>query len=115
MQQQPGSNFNPYAPPTADVDQGLQLQHGDYVLADRGTRLGAALIDGLLSVAAALPAGLILGFTVYNNTRGNMGVGDLEVMTIGLIALMVLMVLELHPIILMLLSGQVLLKNGLEQ
>lgn len=92
MQQQPGSNFNPYAPPTADVDQGLQLQHGDYVLADRGTRLGAALIDGLLSVAAALPAGLILGFTIYNNTRGNTGVGDLEVMTIGLIALMVLMV-----------------------
>ncbi len=92
MQQQPGSNFNPYAPPTADVDQGLQLQHGDYVLADRGTRLGAALIDGLLSVAAALPAGLILGFTIYNSTRGNTGVGDLEVMTIGLIALMVLMV-----------------------
>jgi uncharacterized RDD family membrane protein YckC len=53
---QPHENYNPYAPPSADVDQGLQLQSGDdYVLAERGTRLGAALIDGLLAVAAAAP------------------------------------------------------------
>jgi len=57
MQQQ--ENYNPYAPPTADVDQGLHSQVDDYVLADRGTRLGAVLIDGLLSVASFLP-GLVL-------------------------------------------------------
>ena len=57
MQQQ--ENFNPYAPPTADVDQGLQHNTEDYVLAERGTRLGAVLIDGLLSVASLLP-GLVL-------------------------------------------------------
>lgn len=58
MQQQP--NYNPYAPPTADVDQGLQAQVDDYVLADRGTRLGAVLIDGLLAVASLLPGFVLL-------------------------------------------------------
>lgn len=93
MQQQPGSNFNPYAPPTADVDQGRQLGHHDqYVLAERGTRLGAVLIDGLLAVAAALPAGAVLGFTTYAG-KSTLNRSEGEVMFYGLLALMGLMVL----------------------
>lgn len=92
MQQQPGSNFNPYAPPTADVDQGPQLRQGEYVLAERGTRLGAVMIDGLLAVAAAAPAGVVLAFMVYN-ARGSLSMGDAELMVYGLVGVMVLMVL----------------------
>jgi uncharacterized RDD family membrane protein YckC len=57
---QPHENYNPYAPPSADVDQGLQTGGDDYVLAERGTRLGAALIDGLLLFASVLPGFVLL-------------------------------------------------------
>lgn len=92
MQQQPGSNFNPYAPPTADVHQDLQLQQGGYELADRGTRLGAALIDGLLAFASAAPAGIILAFMVFNG-RNRFDIMNAELMVYGLMGVMGLMVL----------------------
>lgn len=53
-------NFNPYAPPVADVDQGLQHDPGEYILADRGTRLAAWLIDWLLLLAAYIPGFVLL-------------------------------------------------------
>ncbi len=114
MQQQPGSNFNPYAPPTADIDQGLQQQQGEYVLAERGTRLGAVLIDALLAVAAAAPAGLILGFMVYNS-RGSMSFGDAELMVYGLIGVMALMVLAfmIYQWVLIATTGQSIAKRWL--
>ena len=55
---------NPYAAPAARVSDAVQVD--DFVLADRGTRLGAALLDGLvfgipiffaaMAAAIALPA-----------------------------------------------------------
>ena len=118
MQQQPGSNFNPYAPPTADVDQGLQLQSGEYVLAERGTRLGAVLIDGLLAVAAAAPAGIILAFMIFSATNGMTSLGDAEMMSYGVIAvgaLMVLMILAFmgYQWYLIATTGQTLAKRWL--
>lgn len=93
MQQQPGSNFNPYAPPTADVDQGRQLQQGEYVLAERGTRLGAVMIDGLLALAAAAPAGVVLAFMVFKAGGSITSIGEAELMVYGLVGLMAIMVL----------------------
>lgn len=118
MQQQPGSNFNPYAPPTADVDQGLQLQQGAYVLAERGTRLGAVLIDGLLAVAAALPAGIILAFMVFSATNGGVNIGNAEMLSYGVIGvagLMILMVLAFmgYQWYLIATTGQTLAKRWL--
>lgn len=49
---------NPYAPPTTDTDAAIwpTQQSGDEpILADRGTRLGAAILDGLLYLACAIP------------------------------------------------------------
>lgn len=66
---QPDPNFNPYAPPSADVDQRLTFGD-DYVLAERGTRFAAALIDGLLSCLALIP-GFVLIFMYMDNFRGN--------------------------------------------
>lgn len=115
MQQQPGSNFNPYAPPTADIDQGLQLGNdGQYVLADRGTRLGAVLIDGLLTVAAALPAGAVLFFMVGMN-RGSFDRGDAELLVYGSMGVMGLMVLAfmIYQWYLIATTGQSLAKKWL--
>lgn len=66
-------NFNPYAPPTANVDQGLQTHGEEYVLAERGTRLGAAIIDGLLMVAALLPGFLLMGVMTGFGNFGSSG------------------------------------------
>ena len=120
MQQQPGSTFNPYAPPTADIDQGLQLgADGHYVLADRGTRLGAVLIDGLLAVAAALPAGVVLMFLLFGAQSSSLATrGDMETLgyaTVGVGVLMVLMVLAfmIYQWYLIATTGQSLAKRWL--
>ncbi len=47
---------NPYAPPTSDVNAGQAPAPAEGQLAERGTRLVAAMVDGLLYVVAALPA-----------------------------------------------------------
>jgi uncharacterized RDD family membrane protein YckC len=63
-----GAGFNPYAPPSAQSEYGYgnpnPHAHDEEILADRGTRLGAQLLDGVLAVAAgavgAIP-GVALG------------------------------------------------------
>jgi uncharacterized RDD family membrane protein YckC len=52
---------NPFAPPTADLDFGAhgQLSPDEMALADRVTRLGAALLDGLLYMIAMIPASYV--------------------------------------------------------
>jgi uncharacterized RDD family membrane protein YckC len=64
-------DVNPFAPPTADVDFGTQAQlaPGEAALADRGTRLGAALLDGLLYVVAMIPA-IIAGISAGSVSEG---------------------------------------------
>ena len=52
---------NPYAPPTSDVNAGQGPVPAEGQLAERGTRLVAAIVDGLLYLVAAVPA-LIAGF-----------------------------------------------------
>ena len=48
---------NPYAAPSAVVDD--VAPEGEFVLADRGVRLGAAIIDGLLVVPASYVFGMM--------------------------------------------------------
>jgi uncharacterized RDD family membrane protein YckC len=59
--------LDPYAPPSVDVDAAPLEDSGVVELADRGTRLGAAILDGLLYVAVALP-GIFMsgGFSLYD-------------------------------------------------
>jgi uncharacterized RDD family membrane protein YckC len=56
---------NPFAPPLADVDAGVLAPAAtEYLIdADRGTRFGAALLDGLLYGAAALPGAFLTAFS----------------------------------------------------
>jgi uncharacterized RDD family membrane protein YckC len=56
---------NPYSPPGSDLNAG-HPSAGAAALADRGTRLGAAMIDGLLVSIPLLP---VLGVVLYFVTR----------------------------------------------
>src|SRR5262252_9578494 len=54
---------NPFAPPASDIDAGAvtwPTQGEGEVRAERGTRLGAAILDGLLYLACAIPAFVIV-------------------------------------------------------
>ena len=57
----PKGDFNPYAPPSAFADGPAQEQQEDEVqiLAERGTRWVARLIDTILWVITAIPAGFV--------------------------------------------------------
>jgi uncharacterized RDD family membrane protein YckC len=46
---------DPYAPPKTDVNADALPPSGDVRLADRGTRLAAAIIDGLLYMCVLIP------------------------------------------------------------
>ena len=82
--------YNPYAPPVAGSEQpmyGMDMEM--QVLASRGTRLGAKIVDGLLSLAAALP-GIIIGaiaMGAMGEDEGIMvmlGIGGLGALALGI-------------------------------
>jgi uncharacterized RDD family membrane protein YckC len=57
------ANLNPYAAPAPDAQVGFQPQEPweESPLAGRGTRFGAALVDGLISLAIMLPLQIQFG------------------------------------------------------
>jgi uncharacterized RDD family membrane protein YckC len=65
LNQQPGSPpVNPYAAPSTDARTSYDDQFGldqEYVLASRGSRFAGALIDGLVTVLACVPAFVLYG------------------------------------------------------
>jgi uncharacterized RDD family membrane protein YckC len=80
----PDRQINPYAPPSPDFQpMGAPIDPGELVLADRAVRLGAYLLDGLLTFLTLLPA---LGFFVYSgftaemskHRSGSSGIGSLD-------------------------------------
>lgn len=60
---------NPYAPPQAAVYDVIDPA-AEFVLADRGTRLGAALLDGLIMLAIYLPLVVAAVMSESARTRG---------------------------------------------
>jgi uncharacterized RDD family membrane protein YckC len=59
---------NPYAPPTAPVAD-VVSGTGPGELAERASRLGAVIVDGLIVLVAYLPA-MIVGFRNFDPQRG---------------------------------------------
>ena len=55
---------NPYAPPTAEVSD--VVEEGSVEHADRGTRLGAAVVDTLVSAVVVLPLFFSVGAGMLN-------------------------------------------------
>ncbi len=56
---------NPYQPPKAEV---IQTPPDESELAERGTRLGAVLVDGLIGLVVGVPImfGLMFGLGIYD-------------------------------------------------
>lgn len=63
----PGGDYNPYAPPspTSEIEQALTGRDDDdepvVLLAERGTRWWARVVDNLLLGASSIPAVIMLG------------------------------------------------------
>ena len=87
---------NPYAAPLARVDDEVPAE---LTLADRGTRLGAALLDGLASLIFLLPGLALIPFMERGPGQepNPVLVGTMVVlMAGGLIALLVINLMWLH-------------------
>jgi uncharacterized RDD family membrane protein YckC len=111
--QQPYANsgYNPYAPPTPGADQSpqphLYSTGEDHILAGRGTRLAAALIDGALALGSALP-GIILLAALSSGSGGDDGL-----IVGGAVAVVGLLALGIYQIYLISTTGQSLAKKWL--
>lgn len=91
-----GGEHNPYAPPSAGYQPqqqgygqqgyGQQPSWQPYELAGRWTRFGAALVDGFLSLGAALPGLVMLFMSMDKNDESQVWTG-LSVAVIGMLIL----------------------------
>lgn len=80
---------NPYAAPAARVQD--IVEDGDHELADRGTRLGAAILDGLVAGGpiALVAIGAAIALPAYQQSRAS----DANYAVVGVLGLVVLAVL----------------------
>ena len=63
--------FNPYAPPSATADRAWSEGHAHVdMLAERGARLGARILDGVLVFAAVFVAAIPLAALADSDTAG---------------------------------------------
>jgi uncharacterized RDD family membrane protein YckC len=62
---------NPYAPPTAEVSDAVDTTAVEH--ADRGTRLGAAIIDGVISILVVVPMIVSIGTDFWTNPEAGLG------------------------------------------
>lgn len=71
LNQQPSApTVNPYAAPLTDARTSYDDQFGldrDFVLASRGSRFAGALIDGLITVLACVPALVLYGGDILDD------------------------------------------------
>jgi uncharacterized RDD family membrane protein YckC len=112
----PGGQYNPYAAPAPNVGLApVGSDFGSQVLAERGTRLGAALLDGLLAAVCWAPAviyGIIQSVEHVSRHRGAMPTDTLYLWT-GLGMLLVLP-LSIYQWYLITKTGQTLGKKWLK-
>jgi uncharacterized RDD family membrane protein YckC len=82
INQQPQDN--PYAAPEARIVD--QPPEGELILAERGTRLGAAMLDGLIVGVLYLPGLLLIGFAQDNKTVSYVGASLIVLAILAVIA-----------------------------
>lgn len=66
-------NHNPFSPPTAQVQDAPEPTVAGLELASRGSRLGAALLDGLLSGVLTYAGARLIGFDWLGNADASLG------------------------------------------
>lgn len=81
------SEYNPYTPPVSDVSITDNIDSNPLDLAERGTRLGASILDGLILIALVIPAIWFLyatfGHKFWEPVPGSVGIW----LTIGAVAI----------------------------
>ena len=87
----PSGNSNVYAPPEARVDD--IVAEGEFELADRGTRLGAAILDGLAPAVIGIVAAIAIP-SMKNSQSAMILVGTIA--AVGIIALIVVNCMWIH-------------------
>ena len=78
------SQDNPYAAPEARIID--QPPEGELVLAERGTRLGAVFLDGMIFGVLYLPGVLIVALTKDNQSLVYLGIALIAIAVLGVIA-----------------------------
>lgn len=95
MQQPPPlPSVNPYAAPTARVVD--FIDEGDQVLADRGIRLAAALVDGLIIGMASMLAIFALPMLAGSNRAAAAGGLMVLLVAVAMLAVLVVNMVLLH-------------------
>lgn len=57
---------NPYSTPESEIIEEDNQKNNEIVLADRSTRLVAAILDGLIMMAIAIPLGMVIGYISFD-------------------------------------------------
>lgn len=103
----PLPQHNPYAAPSARVED---IPSGELVLADRGTRLAAVIIDGMMFAAIGILAAVLIPALTAGNPEDNQALAVVVglIMAVGMIGLLVVNLVLLHR------YGQTLAKRWLK-
>jgi uncharacterized RDD family membrane protein YckC len=116
----PKGEINPYAPPSPDAGFfEAPVESQELLLADRLTRLGARLLDGLLLSVCILPALGIFAYAGFSASMsrhrgGGAGMGTLasqEIIIVGLLAMLLALPLVGYQWYLIAKTGQTLGKK----
>lgn len=90
---------NPYQAPDAVLPPALPDASGE-VLAGRGERLGAALIDGVISLATFLPVAALTGYfgKVMEAARSGVQVSFLTTLGYGVLGMVIFLLVQGYPL-----------------
>lgn len=99
---------NPYAAPLARVDE--YSSSGELVLADRGTRLLAAIVDGVILAGIAVAIGIVFAITIPLMSKGEKPSDAAIMLMVGVMSVAYLAVLIVN-LVLMHRYGQTIAKR----
>ena len=87
------ADFNPYQAPSAHVED--VNDNEDSELAERGTRLGAVILDSLIFLVPGLFAIIPAMLSMRGNAAEAMGIGATIAVSVGVLGVLVVLVIDL--------------------
>ncbi len=87
------ADFNPYQAPSAHVED--VNDNEDSELAERGTRLGAVILDSLIFLVPGLFAIIPAMLSMRGNAAEAMGIGATIAVSVGVLGMLVVLVIDL--------------------
>jgi len=87
------TDFNPYQAPSAHVED--VNDNEDSELAERGTRLGAVILDSLIFLVPGLFAIIPAMLSMRGNAAEAMGIGATIAVSVGVLGMLVVLVIDL--------------------